>query len=137
MFLGLLLALLAIWSGRSRKPTPSQTPTVPSPPSAGAYLESGQTRGGPRRVELKPEGVTIGRASENDLVITQDYPGWESVSQRHAWIYRWANHWIIEDINSRNGVYINGRRTGRNLLQDGWQLDIGRVGFVFHTNTGE
>jgi hypothetical protein len=137
MFLGLLLAFLVIWRRRRRKPTPSPTPTVPSPPSVGAYLESGHARGGPRRFELKPEGVTIGRASENDLVITQDYPGWESVSQRHAWIYRWANHWIIEDIKSRNGVYINGRRTGRNLLQDGWQLEIGKVDFVFHTNTGE
>ena len=137
IFLGLLLVFLILWSRRRRKPTPSPTPTVPAPPSVGAYLESGHARGGPRRFELKPEGVTIGRASENDLAITEDYPGWESVSQRHAWIYRWANHWIIEDINSRNGVYINGRRTGRNLLQDGWQLDIGKVDFVFHTNTGE
>jgi hypothetical protein len=137
MLLGVLLAFLAIWSRRRRKSTPPPTPAVPSLPSASAYLVSGHSRSGSRRVELKPEGVTIGRASDNDLVITQDYPGWESVSQRHAWIYRWANHWIVEDVNSRNGIYINGRRTGRNLLQNGWQLDIGKVDFVFHTNTGE
>jgi pSer/pThr/pTyr-binding forkhead associated (FHA) protein len=40
--------------------------------------------------------------------------------------------WIVEDLGSQNGVYVMGRRTGRNQLQDGWSLSIGGVPFVFH-----
>jgi hypothetical protein len=134
--LPILLIALALRRKEKKKPKPTPTPAAPPPPT-GSYLESVRTAGGPRRFDLKPDGATIGRAQENDLVITQDFPGWETVSQRHAWIYRWADRWIIEDVNSTNGIYVNGKRTGRNLLRDGWQLDIGGVEFVFRANTGE
>jgi len=91
--------------------------------------------GGPRRFRLKAEGVTIGREPENDLVITEEFPAWESVSRRHARIRQQANHWIVEDLGSTNGIYINERRTGRNLLRDGWRLGIGGVKFVFRITT--
>ena len=138
LFLGLLLTILVLRRKRA-KPIPQSPapPAVPSPPTTGPYLESVRTADGPRRFDLKPDGITIGRALENDLVISQDFPGWETVSQRHAWVYQWANRWIIEDINSTNGIHVNGKRTGRNLLRDGWQLDIGGVEFVFHANTEE
>ena len=119
------------------EPTPPTTPVAPPPLSAVPYLESVRTLDGPRRFDLKSDGVAIGRAQENDLVITEDFPGWETVSQRHAWVGQWAGRWIVEDINSTNGIYVNGKRTGRNLLRDGWQLDIGGVEFVFRANTGE
>lgn len=79
----------------------------------------------------------IGRDQETDLTITQDFARWETVSKYHARIYRLTDHWIVEDLNSMNGVYVNGKRTGRNLLRDGWQLDIGGVGFVFRARTKE
>lgn len=137
----LLLGLLLIILMRRRRsepipPSPSPPATLP-PPTTGPYLESVRSAGSSPRLHLKPHGVTIGRAPENDLVITQDFPGWETVSQRHAWVYQWVDHWIIEDINSTNGIHVNGKRTGRNLLCDGWQLDIGGVEFVFRTNTEE
>ena len=83
------------------------------------------------------EGTMIGRGPENDLVITDDYPGWESVSRHHARIYRQDDRWIIEDLGSTNGVYVNKRRTGRNVLRDGWRVDVGSVAFVFHASDGE
>jgi hypothetical protein len=133
--LGVLLILLAL---RRRKPKP-KLPPKPRPEVAapGAYLESVGTAGGPRRFPLKPDGVTIGRAQENDLVITQDFPGWDTISRHHARIYQHAGYWAVEDLGSMNGVWVNGRRTGRNLLEDGWQLRIGGVEFVFHAGVGE
>ena len=104
---------------------------------AAPYLESTSTPGGPLRFDLGPDGITVGRAPENDLIITQDFPGWETVSRSHARVYRQAGHWIVEDLDSMNGVYVNGRRTGRNLLRDGWRLGIGEVEFVFRAGTGE
>jgi len=130
--LALLLTLWALWR-RRRHPEPSPPP--PAPP--GPYLESIATPGGPHRLHLKPDGATIGLAPENDLVITQDLSGWESVSRRHARIYTQAGRWIVQDLESTNGVYVNGRRTGRNLLRDGWRLSLGKVEFVFHISAEE
>jgi hypothetical protein len=132
LILGLLLILATLWRARPR-PTPSPPPPVPT----GPYLESTATPGSQGRLHLKPDGVTIGQTSENDLVITQDLPGWETVSRRHARIYAQAGRWIVEDLDSMNGIYVNGRRTGRNLLRDGWRLGVGGVEFVFHASTGE
>jgi hypothetical protein len=130
--LALLLTLWALWR-RRRHPEPSPPP--PAPP--GPYLESIATPGGPHRLHLKPDGATIGLAPENDLVITHDLDGWESVSRRHARIYTQAGRWIVQDLESTNGVYVNGRRTGRNLLRDGWRLSLGKVEFVFHISAEE
>jgi hypothetical protein len=131
LVLGLVLVLGTLWRARPR-------PTTPPPPApTGPYLESTAPPEGQGRLHLKPDGVTIGQAPENDLVITQDLSGWETVSRRHARIYAQAGRWIVEDLGSTNGIYVNGRRTGRNLLRDGWRLGVGGVEFVFHASTGE
>jgi pSer/pThr/pTyr-binding forkhead associated (FHA) protein len=93
--------------------------------------------GDTRRFVLKPDGVNMGRAPDNDVVITQEFPGWDTISHKHAYVYRQAGHWIVQDLGSTNGVWVNGKRTGLNLLQDGWQLRIGGVEFVFHAGAGE
>ncbi|MEA3338346.1 MAG: FHA domain-containing protein [Chloroflexota bacterium] len=133
LILILVLVLLVGRRGKRRLDTVS----LPPPIAAGAYLESAGAPDGPRRFDLNPEGITIGRAAENSLVITQDFPGWETVSRQHARVYEQAGRWIVEDMDSMNGVYVNGSRTGHNLLRDGWRLDIGGVKFIFHAGTGE
>jgi len=132
LFVGIALILWALRKKRPRVVTPP-----PPPASAGPYLESVSPAGSPRCLYLKPEGVTIGRGPENDLVVPQDLPGWDTISQQHARIYEQAGRWLVEDLHSMNGIYVNGRRTGRNLLRDGWRLGIGGAEFVFHAGTGE
>jgi len=126
----LLLALRVLRQKMARSAVPPTTPNAP-------HLESVDVPDGPRRFGLQPGGSTIGRGSENDLVITQDLPAWETVSRRHARIYRRAGSWIVEDLGTTNGVYVNGRRTGRNLLRDGWRLGIGGVDFIFNVGLEE
>ena len=128
LLLGLLLIVRAL---RGRGPT--EPPPRPAAPT-GPCLEGADASGAQRCLDLPKTGVTIGRAPESDLVITQDFPSWETVSGRHARLYRdeeRESHWIVEDLDSTNGVYVNGKRTGRNLLRDGWQLDVGGVSFIF------
>ena len=132
----LLVLLLAVFFLRRRR-RPSKKPTTPLPsvkPSP-PWLEA-RVSGKARPFPLQKDAVTIGRAPDNDLVISQDLPGWETVSRHHARLYRQGERWIVEDLQSTNGVYVNGKRTGRNLLQDGWRLDIGGVTFIFHAGTG-
>lgn len=80
---------------------------------------------------LERDGLSIGRSEDNDIVIGAPIEGWETVSRHHARIYFDMDRWIVEDLSSRNGVYVNGLRTGRNILQDGWQLQIGGVSMIF------
>jgi hypothetical protein len=80
--------------------------------------------------------IQIGRASDNTLVITADIPGAETVSAYHARIHR-IGRWVLEDLDSTNGVYVNGVRTGRNYLRDGWEIGIGGVSFIFHSGKAE
>jgi len=107
-------------------------PVKPSPP----WLEA-HPAGRRWRFEIRKDSVTVGRDPENDLVISAEFSGWETVSRKHARLYRRGGRWVVEDLASRNGIYVNGRRTGRNLLRDGWRLGIGGVEFIFHSGTGE
>ncbi|MGQ9467899.1 MAG: FHA domain-containing protein, partial [Anaerolineae bacterium] len=131
LLLLVLLAAVFLRRRRPRRPPPSPIPTRPMPPR----LEA-RAAGRPFSFVLQKASVTIGRAPDNDLVVSPDFPGWETVSRHHARIYRQGDRWIVEDLRSTNGIYVNGRRTGRNLLRDGWRLEIGRVAFVFHAGTG-
>ncbi len=108
---------------------------------AGAVLvlqaTSGEVPSGdPSTFTLDAAGATIGRGPDSDLVIDEAVPGADTVSRHHARISLDDGHWIVEDLDSQNGIYVNGRRTGRNLLQDGWTLAIGGVQFIFHNGTG-
>jgi hypothetical protein len=138
-----LLGLLFIALGlrrRKPKPPPAPPPSSPSPQppvALGPYLESVAAGQEARRFDLGPEGTIIGRAPESDVVITQAFSGWETVSRTHARVYSEGGQWLVEDNNSKNGVWVNGRRTGHNLLQDGWKLGIGGVEFVFRAGSGE
>jgi pSer/pThr/pTyr-binding forkhead associated (FHA) protein len=47
--------------------------------------------------------VTIGRDSSNDIVLTD-----RSVSSHHAVIRQVGAEWVLSDLDSRNGTYVNG-----------------------------
>lgn len=129
--LGVLLIVSAVRRGGLRRPPAA------APAPGGPHLEAPAIPDAPRYFELPLEGVTIGRAPDNGLPITQDFRGWETVSDHHARIYRQGAYWVVEDRDSTSGVYVNGTRTGRNVLRDGWELGIGGTSFIFHTGTGE
>jgi hypothetical protein len=70
--------------------------------------------------------TSVGRTPENDLQIDAKY-----VSRHHAVILAGPAHTIIEDLNSTNGVLVNGKRISRQLLKDGDQVTIGRAEYRF------
>jgi|YNPNPStandDraft_1061719.scaffolds.fasta_scaffold66934_4 pSer/pThr/pTyr-binding forkhead associated (FHA) protein len=131
VLLSVAVALRA-WRRRTQRPT-AQPLVPPPPPSAGPFVEVVGASGGGRRFPLKPEGTVVGRAADCDIVIGRDLPGWETVSARHARIYRHGTRWAVEDLGALNGVYVNGARTGRNLLRDGARVGIGGLELLFRT----
>ena len=73
------------------------------------------------------EQITIGRGSENDIVLDDIY-----VSHHHAVISPVRNLYQIEDLQSRNHTYINGNiLNGKEFLQNGDIIKIGCVSFRF------
>jgi hypothetical protein len=70
--------------------------------------------------------TTIGRIAENDIQIDTSF-----VSRHHAVLLSSADHCIVEDLNSTNGVLVNGRRVGRHILQDGDVVTVGKTEFRY------
>ncbi|MCC7081040.1 MAG: FHA domain-containing protein [Burkholderiales bacterium] len=70
--------------------------------------------------------TTVGRTPDNDLQINAKF-----ISRHHAVILAGPTLTIVEDLNSTNGVYVNGRRIMREALADGDQLTIGKAKFRF------
>jgi len=75
--------------------------------------------------------TTIGRTPENDVQIDAKY-----ISRHHAVILAERTHTIIEDLNSTNGVIVNGRRVMRQALKDGDIVLIGKAPFRFAMRHG-
>lgn len=70
--------------------------------------------------------TTIGRTPENDIQLDTSF-----ISRHHAVLLSSADHCIVEDLNSTNGVLVNGRRVGRQILHDGDTLTVGRTEFRY------
>jgi general secretion pathway protein A len=64
--------------------------------------------------------AVIGRTPENDLQIRSKF-----ISRHHAQIVSDAQHSVIEDLNSTNGVYVKGKRVKRHELKDGDVIQVG------------
>ncbi|HYB33784.1 MAG TPA: FHA domain-containing protein [Steroidobacteraceae bacterium] len=75
--------------------------------------------------------TSIGRTPDNDLQIEAKH-----VSRHHAVILVGPASAIIEDLNSTNGVLVNGRRIVRHTLSDGDQITIGRARYRFAVRQG-
>ncbi|MEO6186105.1 MAG: FHA domain-containing protein [Steroidobacteraceae bacterium] len=70
--------------------------------------------------------TTIGRTPENDIQLDTSF-----ISRHHAVLLSNTDHCIVEDLNSTNGVLVNGRRVGRQILYDGDTLTVGRTEFRY------
>ncbi|MDP9089589.1 MAG: FHA domain-containing protein [Pseudomonadota bacterium] len=72
----------------------------------------------------------IGRAQDCELHIDSS-----GVSRHHALILAGTREAIIEDLNSTNGVILNGRKVTRQVLTDGDIVTIGEIQFRYVAKT--
>jgi chromosome segregation ATPase len=70
--------------------------------------------------------TTLGRTPDNDIRLDANF-----VSRHHAVMLASSKNTIIEDLNSTNGVVVNGRRVTRQPLQHGDVVSIGTAEFRF------
>lgn len=64
--------------------------------------------------------ATIGRLSDNSVMI--DSP---AVSSHHACVFRDGDQFVVEDLQSTNGTFVNGTRVSRHALQQGDVVMVG------------
>jgi pSer/pThr/pTyr-binding forkhead associated (FHA) protein len=76
--------------------------------------------------------ATVGRLPDNTVII--DNP---AVSSHHACIVRDGDNYILEDLQSRNGTFVNGQRVSRQALQGGDVVLVGKHTLVFDQNAAE
>ena len=73
-------------------------------------------------VPLGAAPVTLGRASDSTLVLDDDY-----ASNHHARLYQHDDKWIVEDLGSTNGTWIERTRiTAPTVLPNNVPLKVGR-----------
>ncbi len=81
-----------------------------------------------RAFELGPRGLTIGRGLQNDLVLEDPD---RTISRFHAEVRQETGRWVLLDLNSQNGTWVESRRVDRIELRAGVPIAIGRYSLVF------
>jgi DNA-binding NtrC family response regulator len=82
--------------------------------------------------------VTLGRGEERSATMQEQRGGAlldvripaPSMSAEHARLVRAGGEWVVEDLDSRNGTYINGVRVTRGVAGPGDVLTAGRTLFL-------
>jgi pSer/pThr/pTyr-binding forkhead associated (FHA) protein len=81
---------------------------------------------------LEKSEMHVGRDVTNELVISD-----EKVSRRHARLYSEGDQFVVEDLGSTNGTFINGARlSGPHLLRVGEQITFGETAIVSYERIG-
>jgi pSer/pThr/pTyr-binding forkhead associated (FHA) protein len=78
------------------------------------------------RFLLDTESITIGRSNKSDIFL-DDY----TVSRNHATINKTDGKFVIEDLNSLNGTYVNSILISEAELSNNDIIQIGKYKFVF------
>jgi two-component system cell cycle response regulator len=84
-----------------------------------------------KRFPLSRPEVVLGRGGDCDVQVDRD-----SVSRRHARVFRSGDSWYVEDLQSTNGSYVNDKPVTKGLLADGDFVKIGAAIFKFLMGTG-
>lgn len=87
-------------------------------------ITSGEKKGYVFR--LSDDIVSIGRASDNTIAIPD-----RSVSRNHATIFPHGEEYVIEDLSSKNGTYVNGAKVPKHTLKVGDEIKLGLTTIAF------
>ena len=93
----------------------------PIPPNAFFIID------GVRFYPLVKTVINIGRRLENDLVI--DDP---RVSRNHARLCAVEGHYVLLDLNSTGGTFVNGTRVSETVIYPNDTISLGGIIVIFH-----
>jgi hypothetical protein len=83
------------------------------------------------RYALEPGETTIGRHPDSDIFLDD-----VTVSRRHARVItKGSGQYMVEDVGSLNGTYLDGDRVETAALREGAQVQVGKFRLVFVIGT--
>lgn len=83
-----------------------------------------------KEVELTRERTALGRRPYNDIVIEN-----LAVSGEHAAFHMKSSEVTVEDLNSTNGTFVNGKAVRKQVLRHGDSLEVGKYKIRFESET--
>jgi pSer/pThr/pTyr-binding forkhead associated (FHA) protein len=111
--------------GLGKAPSPRRDTPPAGEALASLLFRSGELKG--RRLPIRVPVANIGRGEYNDVVIADP-----SVSTMHAKLQRREAIWILTDLGSTNGTFVEGERlTGEVALGPGTTLRFGDIAALF------
>jgi adenylate cyclase len=81
--------------------------------------------------ELIGEKASIGRMEGNDLILFDP-----TVSRRHAELAKKNAGWMLVDLASRNGLFLNGVKISEKMLKDGDEIKVGSFPLLYKEDGG-
>ncbi|HLB36288.1 MAG TPA: FHA domain-containing protein [Gemmatimonadales bacterium] len=110
---------------KAAAPAPPQKGPPPGGVLANLVVRSGALKG--QRLPIRVPIVNVGRAEYNDIVLPDD-----SVSTSHAKLQRREGVWVLVDLESTNGSFVDAERVqGETPLAPGALLRLGDVQLLF------
>jgi hypothetical protein len=104
-----------------RSPTPSITPLPP-------YL----IRSDGAELLLEGDALSLGRSSDNHIVVND-----KLVSRRHSVLKREGANYVLEDLGTSNGTFVNNQRIQRHVLSQGDVIKLGQTYFTYRLPVAE
>jgi len=92
----------------------------PSTQNAKIYVLSGDDKG--CEFELDQDRVVVGRQNDCQIYLKND-----TLSRQHAEISQTPEGYVIRDLDSHNGIVVNGHTVKETILHNGDQIMFGRV----------
>jgi pSer/pThr/pTyr-binding forkhead associated (FHA) protein len=74
-----------------------------------------------KELKIDQDEIIIGRDSGNDIQIDN-----VAVSREHARIIKGPNYYFIEDMSSKNGTFVNGKKINKKFLKEDDEITIGK-----------
>jgi NADH dehydrogenase len=116
---------------------PTSTPTPASPASSARASRSDGAavpapappylvRSDGAELRLESDMLKLGRDADNHIVVND-----ERVSRFHAVLKREDKGYVLEDIGTLNGTYVNDQRIQRRVLEEGDSIRLGQTMFVY------
>jgi pSer/pThr/pTyr-binding forkhead associated (FHA) protein len=99
------------------------------PAGAGLLVVTRGPNAGSRLALTKPV-TTVGRHPDSDIFLDDI-----TVSRRHAEVQRVSTGFVVRDVGSLNGTYLNRERVEENSLNNGDELQVGKFKLVFFASS--
>ncbi|TDC88312.1 FHA domain-containing protein [Saccharopolyspora aridisoli] len=115
-------------STESAAPEPASASGVDALPAGSALLVVKRGPNAGSRFLLDRETTSAGRHPDSDIFLDD-----VTVSRRHAEFRREGNDFVVVDVGSLNGTYVNREPVDTSVLANGDEVQIGKFRLVFLT----